>query len=268
MKKTVIWIILVSTLVYCKRAEKTEKEPEISKSEKIKKIDVEFNPNISTSHIIELFVWPGDYPTRPVVVDAQEYFEPYKNHPAVKFSDSLLINEIFYFDELTEVLLYLEEFPSTDFKYSLANSPYSERTTVINQWVKKLGAFYKDANVERFLKEHKDFYNGVRADVENNLPPNDFVTQIESYYRDSKKKYTIIPAPEMPTGGAYGYRGIGPYVYSDDGLLIYQVISASKPAKKDSTNNTFTEFGFDNREFILRNSFHEFGHAFVNPVLA
>ncbi|WP_299668239.1 hypothetical protein [uncultured Polaribacter sp.] len=80
-----------------------------------------------------MFVWPGNYPTRPVVVDAQSYFEPYKNHPAVKFSDSLLLNEIFYFDELTEILLYLEEFPSTKFKYSLENSPYSEKTVVINE---------------------------------------------------------------------------------------------------------------------------------------
>ncbi len=81
-------------------------------------------------------------------------------------------------------------------------------------------------------------------------------------------KYTIIPAPEMPTGGAYGYRGIGPYVYSDDGLLIYQVISATLPVSQDSLANDYLEFGFNNKEFILRNSYHEFGHAFINPILA
>ena len=90
------------------------------------------------SHVIELFVWPVKYPTRPIVVKAQEYFAPYKNHPAVKFSDSLLKNEVFYFDELTEMLLYLEDFPSTKFKYSLENSPYASKTKVIEKWIQLL----------------------------------------------------------------------------------------------------------------------------------
>lgn len=232
-----------------------------------KKIEVEFNPNIHTSHIIELFVWPGEYPTRPMVKAAQEYFEPFEHHPAIVLSDSLLQNEIFYFDELTEILLYLEDFPSTKFKYPLKNSPYSGKEQIINLWIRSLSEFYQDANVEGFLLSNSEFYEGAKQEVIRNLPPNDFVEHIEEYYRDSKLNYTIIPAPEMPTGGAYGQRGIGPYVYTPNGLKIYQVISASLPIQKDSITNTYNEFGFDNKEFVLRNSYHEFGHAFVNPVL-
>ena len=202
-----------------------------------------------------------------MVVKAQKYFERHKNHPAVKLSDSLLQNEIFYFDELTEILLYLEEFPSTNFQYPLENSPYSDKTVLIKKWIKKLSEFYVDANVEAFLKENDGFYQGAKKEVLNNLPPNNFVNQIEEYYRQSKLGYTIIPAPEMPTGGAYGQRGIGPYVYIPNGMIIYQVISASLPVEEDSLIGHYDEFGFDNKEFILRNSYHEFGHAFVNPTL-
>src|SRR5690606_18905481 len=256
-------LIIIILFLSCKSENCNEEKEDVIE----KQIQVELNPNIHTSHIIEMFVWPGEYPTRPMCVAVQEYFEPFKEHPAIKLSDSLLQNEIFYFDELTEILLYLEDFPSTNFKYSLENSPYSNRTEIINEWIKRLSEFYVDANVKSFLKENEEFYKGARQEVLNNLPPKDFVSQIEKYYRESKLKYTIIPAPEMPTGGAYGYRGIGPYVYTSDGMLNYQVISASLTVEKDSISNKYEYFGFDNKEFILRNSYHEFGHAFVNSIL-
>lgn len=164
-----------------------------------KQIEVRFNPNIHTSHVIELFVWPGEYPTRPIVVAAQQYFEPFKDHPAIIFSDSLLQNEIFYFDELTEILLYLEAFPSTNFKHPLSNSPYADRIPIITTWIENLAQFYEDAKVEDFLLKHQDFYQGAKQEVLKNLPPMNFAEQIESYYRKSKLSYTIIPAPEMPT---------------------------------------------------------------------
>ena len=186
--------LLVIILFGCKSENRNHEKEEIVE----KQIQVDLNPNIHTSHIM--------------CVAAQMYFEPFKNHPAIKLSDSLLQNEIFYFDELTEILLYLDDFPSTDFKYSLDNSPYSNRTGIINEWIKKLSEFYIDANVKSFLNKNKAFYDGARQEVLNNLPPEDFVDQMEKYYREKKIRYTIIPAPEMPTGGAYGYRGIGPYV--------------------------------------------------------
>jgi len=260
-------ILLLTTILIFSSACQNGKDKKQRNESISKKIEVEFNPNIHTSHVIELFVWPGEYPTRPIVLEAQKYFEPYENHPAITLSDSLLQNEIFYFDELTEILLYLEEFPSTKFKYPLKNSPYADKEQIINTWVESLSEFYQDANVEGFLKSNNEFYQGARQEVLKNLPSNDFVKQIEEYYRDRKLNYTIIPAPEMPTGGAYGQRGIGPYVYTPNGLEIYQVISASLPIQRDSITKTYLEFGFDNKEFILRNSYHEFGHAFVNPVL-
>ena len=234
---------------------------------KVKRIQVLSNPAIHLSHAVELFVWPGEYPTRPMAVAAQKHFEPYKDHPAIKFSDSLLLNEVFYFDELTEVLLYLEDFPSTEFKHPLENSPYKGQEKVFEKWISLLADLYKDSNFDSFLVENGDFYEGAIQEVRNNLPSDNFIELIESFYREEKLSFTIIPAPEMPTGGEYGQRGIGPYVYTSDGMQIYQVISASLPVEKDSITNTYTYFGFDNKDFILRNSYHEFGHAFVNPIL-
>lgn len=262
MKLHAIPTLFLLCFLSCNVEKHKEKENEADQ-----RIQVALNPNIHTSHIIEMFVWPGNYPTRPMCVAAQQYFESFKNHEAVTFSDSLLRNEIFYFDELTEILLYLENFPGTEFKHSLENSPYSDRQGVINEWIIKLSDFYVAANVKDFLKVNKAFYEGAKQEVLSNLPPPDFVHQIEDYYRASKLKYTLIPAPEMPTGGAYGYRGIGPYVHTPGGMEIYQVISASLPVEKDSASNEYEYFGFDNKEFILRNSYHEFGHAFINPIL-
>jgi len=260
--KKIFYFLFVVIVISCNNASKKETAEYQTK----KQIDVELNPNIHTSHIIELFVWPGEYPTRPMVTEAQKYFEPYKNHPAIKLSDSLLQNEIFYFDELTEILLYLEHFPSTKFQYSLDNTPYANRIDIIEEWIEKIAKFYVEASVGLFLENNKYFYEGAKEELIKTLPQKDFVHLIEEYYRDEKIKYTIIPAPEMPTGGAYGYRGIGPYLYTTDGMLIYQVISASLPIDRQSDINKYTKFGFDNKENTLRMSYHEFGHAFVNPL--
>ena len=221
--KKITFGLIICLLGSC--GENKEKEP---KAETVdKKIEVVSNPNIHTSHIIELFVWPGEYPTRPMVVEAQQYFKDFKDHPALKLSDSLLINEIYYFDELSEILLYMEDFPSTTFRYPLENTPYGNRADEIQSWVNELARFYKDANVETFLKQYDFFYEGAIEEVRFNLPSDNFIGLIEDYYRDQMVSYTVIPAPEMPTGGAYGTRGIGPYVRTPEGMAIYQIISAS-----------------------------------------
>ena len=260
-------LVIVPIFYGCYKKTSNESDQGESPITSGKSIIVESKPNIHLSHVIELFVWQGQYPTRPMVMAAQEYFERYKDHPAITFSDSLLINQIFYFDELTEILLYLEDFPSQDFKYSLSSSPYHEKSEVIKKWIALLAQFYEEANVEQFLLENKAYYQGAINEVKANLPPADFIDQMESYYRTTRLSYTIVPAPEMPTGGAYGQRGIGPYVYTEDGLHIYQVISASLPVQRVETSDGYDHFGFDNKQFVLRNSYHEFGHAFVNPIL-
>ena len=70
----------------------------------------------------------------------------------------------------------------------------------------------------------------------------------------------------MPTGGEYGTRGIGPYIRTSQGMAIYQIISASLPVDLKDQLSDYKNFGFDNKENTLRQSYHEFGHAFVNPL--
>ncbi len=228
-----------------------------------RQIDVELNSNVHTQLILEHFVWPGGYPKRPMIVASYEYFDNFKDHAAVLFSDSLLKNEVFYSDELMEILLYSEPLPSTRYRYPMKNTPYESRIALIDKWKAKVAKFYIDANVEGFLESNKEFYSGAIEEVISNLPKNDFINQMESFYRDKKIKYTIIPAPEMQTGDQ---RGVGPYVRTKDGMLVYQIISASLPIEK-SDGSAYRQFGFNDKEYILINARHEFGHAFVNPIL-
>ncbi len=260
--KTLSLFLLCLFLIGC-----GEKSTETADAQTLKKqIEVTLNPNIHTSHIIELFVWPGEYPTRPMIGEAQAYFRAYADHPAIKLSDSLLLNEIYYFDELTEILLYMEDFPSTNFRHSLKGTPYESRAQEIYDWTSLIARFYEDADVKGFLEKNRAYYKGAIKEVEKNLPPDNFVGLIEDYYRTSMHSYSIIPAPEMPTGGAYGTRGIGPYVRTAHGMAISQVISASLPLEPKADINEYKEFGFDNKENTIRMSYHEFGHAFVNPL--
>ena len=199
-----------------------------------------------------------------MIVEVNKHFDKFKNHPAVRLTDSLLRNNIFYSDELIEILLYSEPLPGTKFKYSLDNTPYKNRADLISQWKQKVADFYTDADVEGFLKSTKSFYDGAIKEVVSNLPPTDFISQMEAFYRDKKIKYTIIPAPEMQTGDQ---RGIGPYVRTENGMLVYQIISAGVALEPVDGLANYTKFGFDNKEYILLNARHEFGHSFVNPLL-
>ena len=260
--KKIIFCLIIGLIGSCGETKKMEPKAETVE----KKIEVVSNPNIHTSHIIELFVWPGEYPTRPMIVEAQQYFKDFKDHPAIKLSDSLLINEIYYFDELSEILLYLEEFPSNRFRIPLEGTPYGDRANEIQGWVNELAQFYADAKVDAFLQQYDSFYEGANEEVRFNLPSDNFISLIEDYYRDQMVSYTVIPAPEMPTGGAYGTRGIGPYVRTPDGMAIYQIISASLPVDYMDEPTSYESFGFNNRQNTLRMSYHEFGHAFVNPL--
>ena len=230
-----------------------------------REIAVESNYNIHTQLILEHLVWPGKrYPNRPMITEVIRYFDKYKDHPAIHFTDSLLRNKIFFSDELMEISLYLEPLPSTKFKYSIENTPYNDRIALINEWKQKVSDFYIVSDVEGFMKSNKQFYDGAIKEVVNNLPPNDFIDQMETFYRDKKLKYTIIPCPEMKTGDK---RGVGPYVQTKEGMLVYQIISASIPIQNMNKLSDCTEFGFNNREYILLNARHEFGHSFVNPLL-
>jgi hypothetical protein len=163
-----------------------------------------------------------------------------------------------------EILLYSKPLPGTKYKYSLDNTPYNDRIALINRWKQKVSDFYLDADVEGFLKSTKSFYEGAIKEVLSNLPPGDFIAQMEAFYRDKKIKYTIIPAPEMQTGDQ---RGVGPYVRTRKGMLVYQIISAGVPVDTLNKLSDYTKFGFDNKEYILLNARHEFGHSFVNPLL-
>jgi hypothetical protein len=199
-----------------------------------------------------------------MVMAVHKHFDKFKEHPAIAFSDSLLRNEIFYSDELMEILLYSEPLPGTKYKYPIENTPYSNRADLLNKWKQKVADFYVVADVKGFLDSNKRFYDGAIKEVTNNLPPADFIGQMETFYREKKIRYTIIPAPEMKTGNQ---RGIGPYVQTKDGMLVYQIISASIPIEPLTDLSKYTGFGFNNKDFILLNARHEFGHSFVNPLL-
>ena len=201
-------IILLCICISC--GQNTTNNPEDKTVQK--EIQVEINRNLITSHIIEHMVWEGNYPSRPMVLEAKSKFDKYKNHPAIKLSDSLLLNEIFYFDELTTFLLYTEDLPSIQFKYPLEGTIYEEKRDIIERWLSLISQFYIESDIEGFISENQSFYEGAVQEVKNNLPPKDFVNQLESYYRTQRLSYTLIPSPEMQTGGEYGYRGIGPYI--------------------------------------------------------
>lgn len=227
-------------------------------------IEVASNANIHTHLIVENLVWPGMYLKRPMIVAANERFQSFKDHPAVRLSDSLLRNEIFYSDEFMEILLYSRTLPDTGYLYSLRRSPYFSRKPLIDRWKALLARFYVDSDVPGFLNDHAAFYQGAAEEVQKNLPAADFIQQMEAYYRDHRLSYTIVPAPEMQTGDQ---RGVGPYVRTDDGMRVYQLISASKPIERQAADSLYTQFGFDDPEFILRLARHEFGHSFVNSLL-
>jgi hypothetical protein len=199
----------------------------------------------------------------PYQTDIAEYFQPYRDHTAVKIFDQM--SQVgFTFDAPPTLMLYLTNPPELAVTMPFENVLVARAggPTLVEAFLIALRDFARETSFMTFYTAHADFYDTMTGAVEAMINPTD-LTMLEDYYGMQQHSYNIILVPLFHAGG------FGPRMPAEPGMAgsgvvettNYDVYSINGPHGITDTVPTFGNAA-DYRELI----WHEFSHSFINPL--
>ncbi len=183
-----------------------------------------------------------------------DYFQAYQNHQAVKIFKGLA-NAGFSYDAPPTAMLYLSQPPELEYKVPftdyLKQRAGGERK--LRQFVDSLRDFAVESNFIAFYNQHQAFYEQLVEGVKDKIEDEDYVADLEGYYRSSQEGYYIILAPLFHAGG------YGPRVEIQENR--YNIYNICGPSNEEEQKPIFgSEW---NLCYLV---WHEFSHSFINPL--
>jgi len=124
-------------------------------------------------------------------------------------------------------------------------------------FVNAMNAFYNEINFDNYLLKYKPYYDEMILEVTENLPKEDFITEMEHFYRLQMPGYNLYPSLAM--GFSQGF-AVG------NDTMIGNVFGSFNPPG-EINNTSHLDLGFKNSTSLRTLSVHEFGHSFVNPAV-
>lgn len=252
------------------------------KAVQAKKIQVKTNKNIELFGLMLQLDNGQDFLNRTdsVLLDNRKatwrdwYALTVKNYLRYKQFDSCmmmntyrrLLSQGFYNDFFIDFLLQTDEVPlakinaNTDKETILTFSKkgdFEEAKKNAAAFLTMFNSFYKETHFENYLNENKNYYDQIKADVEKNLPSDQFLPTMENFYQKQFNAYYLIPSLNILTSMGFGKTNRNTKtIYNTFGPFSFQTFD---------TKNADLGFNFPKR--IRGLSVHEFGHSFVNPAI-
>ena len=236
-----------------------------------KTIDVGINHTIETFMILRaladndpLFQYrDSSYKGKPIMYEARKAFADYKNHSAVVKTQEMIAATSFTGDVILQGLLYFEELPSTKLKYEINSELWKNRQDSLKDYIAVLADFYTEANVNAFISNHADFYEGTITEAESYLEA-DLIPTMEDYFKMENEGYKMLLIPNSPFG-----MGFGASTSTKDGDLFFQIIS---PASETEWNSAgiYANYGYTGegaQDYYDELVVHEFCHSFITPFI-
>jgi len=189
----------------------------------------------------------------PYKQDVVAYFEPYRDHAAVRqFAE--MSEQGFSFDAPPAAMLYLTDPPELENRrpftdYVIGRAGGDRR---LAEFVAALRDFARASDFTSFFRAHTGSYRAQVADVSEKLAGVDYVETLESYYGMRQHSYNILLVP-LFHGGGYGPR----VVHEDGKADIFNIVGPV------GVENGVPIFG--TAENFRHTAWHEFSHSFVNP---
>jgi Domain of unknown function (DUF4932) len=212
---------------------------------------------------------------QPVAFEViKDYYEKLKKSKIAKLTAELndqLLDDDIGDDVMMTPLLTQKEFPTNNYKTNFVyrnDNLSKEKVALINSliknYIKELGEFYKSEHIGNLFEKYKKFYQGAIIEVYKNVPRKSFEA-IEKFYGEQNLSYTVFVSPMFvwPIENNQG-RGIGGFVTSLKGRKPFEVMTPYVKIPAIQNINEYTEFGFDNRLQAQALTIHEFSHSFVN----
>jgi len=217
------------------------------------KVTVDFNKNIEfLGYIIDL-VDPADndvnHPIRKII---HQYPEDLKQPD---LGEILQIAANIDYSTLIHLMYFLPEFP-LDNNYEVPNSlktllGYTSKQDgkTLDLLVHKTNSFYKVSKFEQVWNHLSAERKKVTQFIRDNKPKEEVFHYMEAFYGKEFRKYHIIPSLTIWTAG-FG-------VNDSEKNMANFVLG---PLRKN--------YEFDHKQDFLNLTIHEFGHSFVNSVVA
>lgn len=154
-------------------------------------------------------------------------------------------------------VLGLADFPQARVLPGKAVGPQFASAAEAQRFVDACNAFYRETGFDAFLRRWQPCYAAMLAEVNGNLPPPTFLTEMEHLYGQPSATYRLYPSLTMlfSTGFAVG----------GDHVIGNVFGSFLPPAGVGDT--AALRLGFADRSALRTVCVHEFGHSFVNPVI-
>lgn len=239
-----------------------------------KKISINYNPNIELLALASFLISYEDFASIP----EEQFFNI--NGKDIKIKDLYAINfkianefkkylnsknlQIIksYFDkkfylQYSNFLLSIQNFPHATIK---KDNPYLNEFTSIQDaetFVTTFNNLHNEIQFNQFLEKYKPYYHKMISEVSQNIPKQNFITEMEHLYGKEVKKYNLYPSLTLGFGQACGVGG--------DNTIGNIFACFNKPEKIEDPNDL--EIGFSNETSLRTICIHEFGHSFINPAI-
>lgn len=183
---------------------------------------------------------------------------------------SFTIADHLWLDYLTAFLLQVENVPNATLTESIEEKYYinfskeknvDEAKINANLFLEGLNAFSKEIEFNSYLSRSKKYYQKVIEEITEGLPNSSFINIMESFYMNDFNNYILVPSLTIPKGMGFGIK-----INKDNNTIVYNVFGALGHQEFDNDEKLI--MGFANEKKLRELSVHEFGHSFVNPVIA
>lgn len=183
---------------------------------------------------------------------------------------SFTIADHLWLDYLTAFLLQVENVPNATLTESIEENYYinfskeknvDEAKINANLFLEGLNAFSKEIEFNSYLSRSKKYYQKVIEEITEGLPNSSFINIMESFYMNDFNNYILVPSLTIPKGMGFGIK-----INKDNNTIVYNVFGALGHQEFDNDEKLI--MGFANEKKLRELSVHEFGHSFVNPVIA
>lgn len=137
---------------------------------------------LATADTLDVKPTPSDY-----YREVKTYFKPYNQHPSLNWYRKL---KNWDGPDLASVGLFL----SKKYPYKLEIQPENNyvRNSPIDTFLSKFNAFYKDCHVEKFITNHKKYYQKINKKGELYIEKSDILNKVASFYKSNQNGEYVI----------------------------------------------------------------------------
>jgi hypothetical protein len=186
--------------------------------------------------------------------DFIDHFSSLQAHSAVSFFRALSAGGG-WSDAYPAAVLYLSDPPELEERFPLPPRVYHAFRGPENlaTFLASLRDFATQARFMRFFADQEGLYLRLASQVQDLLGDHDPVEAVEEYYGSRQTSYHLVLSPLLHHGGFGPHLGRHPGPYD-----VYTLLGPTGARRGQPL--------FGPRQFLLQLVWHEFSHAFVNPL--